>query len=120
DILASKEIRTTTKLRIFNSNVKSVLLCGSDTWRKTEVIQHKIQRFTNNCLRRIFNIRWIEKRRDEELWQRAGQKPVYEQIMRRKRSSIEQALRKPPSSLTRRALIWNPEGKRKRTRPRSS
>jgi len=30
------EIRTLTKLRIFNANVKSVLLYGSETWRRTK------------------------------------------------------------------------------------
>ena len=30
-----KEIRTETKLRIFNSNVKSVLLYGLEMWRRT-------------------------------------------------------------------------------------
>ena len=36
NIWKSKEIRTETKLRIFNSNVKSVLLYGSETWRRTK------------------------------------------------------------------------------------
>nr|KAG5689440.1 hypothetical protein BaRGS_012262 [Batillaria attramentaria] len=35
-------------------------------------------------LRRIFNIRWPEKIRNEELWERAGQEPVAKQILRRK------------------------------------
>nr|KAG5704043.1 hypothetical protein BaRGS_017547 [Batillaria attramentaria] len=33
---------------------------------------------------RIFNIRWPEKIRNEELWERAGQEPVAKQILRRK------------------------------------
>ena len=36
NIWSSKEIRTRTKLRIFNSNVKSVLLYGCETWRTTK------------------------------------------------------------------------------------
>jgi hypothetical protein len=31
----STTLRTSTKLRLFNSNVKSVLLYGSETWRET-------------------------------------------------------------------------------------
>ena len=34
-IWRSRAIRTATKIRIFNSNVKSVLLYGSETWRST-------------------------------------------------------------------------------------
>nr|KAG5689503.1 hypothetical protein BaRGS_000609 [Batillaria attramentaria] len=53
---ASKVVSIKTKLRIFNSNVKSVLLYGCETWRTTKTMQQKIQTFLNTCLRRIFNI----------------------------------------------------------------
>nr|KAG5690823.1 hypothetical protein BaRGS_011004 [Batillaria attramentaria] len=33
---------------------------------------------------RIFSIRWPEKIRNEELWERAGQEPAAKQILRRK------------------------------------
>ena len=120
NIWASTEIRTTTKLRIFNANVKSVLLYGAETWRMTKATLHKIQTFLNSCLRRIFNIRWPEKISNEDLWRRAGQEPVDYHIRRRKWGWIGHTLRKPTSSLTRQALTWNPQGKRKRGRPRNS
>ena len=50
-----------TKLRIFNSNVKSVVLYGCETWRTTQTMQRKIQTFFNTCLRRIHKIQWQEK-----------------------------------------------------------
>nr|KAG5697797.1 hypothetical protein BaRGS_016059 [Batillaria attramentaria] len=117
---ASKVVSIRTKLRIFNSNVKSVLLYGCETWRITKTMQQKIQTFLNTCLRRIFNIRWPEKIRNEELLERAGQEPVAKQILRRKWGWIGHTLRKPASSTTRQALTWNPQGKRKRGRPRNS
>nr|KAG5686144.1 hypothetical protein BaRGS_024758 [Batillaria attramentaria] len=120
NIWASKVVSIRTKLRIFNSNVKSVLLYGCETWRTTKTMQQKIQTFLNTCLRRIFNIRWPEKIRNEELWERAGQEPVAKQILRWKWGWIGHTLRKPASSTTRQALTWNPQGKRKRGRPRNS
>nr|KAG5710855.1 hypothetical protein BaRGS_027006 [Batillaria attramentaria] len=63
----------------------------------------KIQTFLNTCLRRIFNIRWPEKIRNEELWERTGQEPVAKQILRRKWGWIGHTLRKPASSTTRKA-----------------
>nr|KAG5695304.1 hypothetical protein BaRGS_028239 [Batillaria attramentaria] len=120
NVWASKVVSIRTKLRIFNSNVKSVLLYGCETWRTTKTMQQKIQTFLNTCLRRIFNIRWPEKIRNEELWERSGQEPVAKQIMRRKWGWIGHTLRKPASSTTRQALAWNPQGKRKRGRPRNS
>ena len=119
NVWASKQIRLKTKIRIFNSNVKSVLLYGCETWRTTKKMLLRIQTFFNNCLRRIFNIRWPDKIRNEDLWERAGQEPVAEQILRRKWSWIGHTLRKPVDSTTRQALTWNPQGKRKRGRPRN-
>nr|KAG5700998.1 hypothetical protein BaRGS_022709 [Batillaria attramentaria] len=120
NIWASKAVSIRTKLRIFNSNMKSVPLYGCETWRTTKTMQQKIQTFLNTCLRRIFNIRWPEKIRNEELWERAGQEPAAKQILRRKWGWIGHTLRKPASSTTRQALTWNPQGKRKRGRPRNS
>ena len=120
NIWASKAIRTRTKLRIFNSNVKSVLLYGCETWRTTKSMLQKIHTFFNTCLRRIYKIRWPEKIKNEDLLERAGQEPVAKQILRRKWGWIGHTLRKPASSTTRQALTWNPQGKRKRGRPRNS
>ena len=83
-------------------------------------MQRKIQTVFNTCLRRIYKIQWQEKIRNEELWERAGQESVAKQILRRKWDWIGHTLRKPASSTTRQALTWNPQGKRKRGRPRNS
>ena len=120
NIWAAGVISMRTKLRIFNSNVKPVLLYGCETWRTTQTMQRKIQTFFNTCLRRIYKIQWQEKIRNEELWERARQEPVAKQILRRKWGWIGHTLRKPASSTTRQALTWNPQGKRKRGRPRNS
>ena len=82
NIWSSNEISTTTKVCIFNSNVKSILLYGSETWRMTKRTLQKIQTFINCCLRRIFRIRWPDKIRNEELWQRGRQEPVQRQILK--------------------------------------
>ena len=109
-----------TKLRISNSNVKSVLLYGCETWRTTQTTQQKIQIFFNTCLRYIYKIQWQEKIRNEDLWERAGQEPVAKQRLRKKWGWIGHTLRKPASSTTRQALTWNPQWKRKRGQPRNS
>ncbi|XP_062614916.1 uncharacterized protein LOC134276660 [Saccostrea cucullata] len=120
NIWASKNIRITTKLRILNSNVKCVLLYGAETWRVTKATLQKIQTFYNTGLRRIFHIRWPERISNEELWKRVGREPMDIQIRQRKCGWIGHTLRKSPSSITRQALTWNPQGKRKRGRPTNS
>ena len=46
NIWNARPIATQTKIRIFNSNVKSVLLYGSETWRTTKKTTRKVQTFT--------------------------------------------------------------------------
>ena len=53
NILNARAIVTQTKFRIFKSNVKSVLLYGSETWRTTNKTTRKVQTFIKNCIRRI-------------------------------------------------------------------
>ena len=68
----SNQLRRSTKLSIFETNVKSVLLYACQTWKVTKSISRKLQIFINKCLRRIFDIRWPEKITNEELWKRAN------------------------------------------------
>ena len=119
-IWKASNISIKTKLKLFNSNVKSVLLYGAETWRTTKRTISKIQAFLNNCLRRILNIRWPEKISNDQLWQTTQETPAVQQILRKKWGWIGHTLRKPPTSITRQALKWNPQGKRKPGRPRNS
>jgi hypothetical protein len=49
-IWKNKNIRMKTKVNIFNSNVKAVLLYGCETWKVTNSITQKMQSFINRCL----------------------------------------------------------------------
>ena len=93
-----------TRLRIFNTNVKSTLLYGSETWRSTKLLTKKLQTFINKCLRRILNIRWPEVISNEDLWERTQQCRIEESIKRRKWKWIGHTLRKPENNITRFAL----------------
>ena len=41
---------TMTNIRMFNSNVKKVLLCGCETWKVTTHITNKLKKFVARCL----------------------------------------------------------------------
>ncbi|VDO70461.1 unnamed protein product [Schistosoma margrebowiei] len=56
NIWNSKQLSTNTKVRIFNTNLKTVLLYGTETWRTTKAIIQKIHVFINSCLRKVL---WI-------------------------------------------------------------
>ncbi|VDP40423.1 unnamed protein product [Schistosoma curassoni] len=57
NIWNSKQLSTNTKVRIFNTNVKTVLLYGVETWRTTKAIIQKIHVLISSCLRKILQIR---------------------------------------------------------------
>ena len=83
-IWKSKPIMLKTKMRIFNSSVKSVLLHSFETWRITKHTVNTIQTFVNRCLRRIMNVKWSDKVSNNTLWTKTNQLPVEIEIKRRK------------------------------------
>ena len=56
-IWRSRVLSVRIKIKLFNTNMKSVLLYGSETWRRKNTNNHKLKTFLNQCLRTIFNIR---------------------------------------------------------------
>jgi len=57
NIWSSRDLTLTTKNHLFNSNVKSVLLYGAESWRMTNMTNRKVQTFINSCcLRQILQI----------------------------------------------------------------
>ena len=73
-----------TKIRLFNSSIKNILLYVSDTWKTTKNLLNKLQVFTNYCPRRILNIRWHDKIKNEELWERVKQPAIEVEVKKRK------------------------------------
>ena len=119
-IWSSKDLMLQTKIRLFNTNVKSVLLYGAETWRTTVTTTNKVQTFINTCLRKILQIRWPNTVSNNDLWQQISKLPIQEEIRKRRWGWIGHTLCKPASNTTRQALTWNPQGKRKRGRPRNT
>ena len=105
-IWRSNFISLWTKIRIFNSNVKSVLLYGSETWRLTKKIITQLQTFINRRLRYILGVWWPRKISNEELWQCTQQERIEVTIRRRKWQWIGHTLRKPASNITHLSLEW--------------
>jgi len=58
ELWKSKIIGKTTKIKMFNSNVKAVLLYALESWTVTQKTIDRLQVFVNKCLRRILLIHW--------------------------------------------------------------
>ena len=119
-IWRASNITLNTKIRLFNSNIKTILLHGCETWKTTKSLLHKLQVFINNCLRQILKIRWPDKITNIDLWKKTRQETIESELLKRKWRWIGHTLRKPAKSITRQALQWNPQGKRKVGRPRNT
>ena len=102
------------KLQIFNACVKSVLLYRCETWLVSNSIVQRLQRletFVNKCLRIICSLFWPNTICNIALLKLTEKEPIMRQIKRRNWRW------KPPDSISRLALLWNPQRSRGRGRP---
>ena len=108
NVWKSRVIGKTTKIRLFNTNVKSVLLYGAETWRMNKTTLKRIQTFVNQCLQKILGIQWMDKVSNKDLWERTSQVQIEIDILKRRWRWLGHTLRKPNTNITRQALTWNP------------
>ena len=101
-------------MKIFNSNVKAVLLYASESWTVTQRTIDRVQVFINKCLRRILNIQWPDRITNQELWKKTNEEPVLDQLRRRKWNWIGHTLRRSDNSIAKQVLQWTPQGHRER------
>ena len=77
----ARNISQKTEIKIFKSNV----IYGSELWKMTKGISHKLEVFQNRCLQRILCITWPDTISNENLHLRvrAGTEPITKQVKRR-------------------------------------
>jgi hypothetical protein len=120
NIWSSNIIHWKTKVRIFSSNVKSVLLYACETWPVTEEITRRIQGFINRKLRIVRRDFWPHRMSTAELWESCHQIRPANEVKKRKWGWIGHTLRKKSDEIPRKALEWNPQGKRRPGRPKTT
>ena len=120
NIWRSGKFSQKTKLRILNSNVLSVLLYGVEMWRVTATDLNKVDVFHRTCLRRVLRRFWPNHLSNEEFYEATGSTSVSALIRVRRWRWIGHILRTSASSISRTALTWAPEGKRRRDRLRKT
>jgi len=109
-----------TKLNIFNTHVKAVLLYGCESWKHSKSITAKLQVFIDKCPRKVLRIFWPDQITNKELWKRTKQPRIDLQIRKHKWGWPGHTLRKPSDDIARQALEWNPQGKQGRGRSRNT
>lgn len=116
NIWHSNRLTLKTKIRIFNSNVKAVLLYGCETWLVTVTLTKKLQTFVNRCLRRILRIWWPNTISNVNLLRKCRQRNIELEVRERKWRWIGHALRRD-GEICKEVLEWNPQGSRRQGRP---
>ena len=120
NIWKSTNLSIGTKIRIFKSNVMSVLLYGSECWKTTSMIEQKLEVFQNKCLRRILKVFWPNVIRNDDLLERTRMYKISDNIRDRRWRWLGHVYRMSADAIPRTALRWTPQGKRNRGRPKET
>ena len=78
---------------LYNSNVKSVLLYGSESWRVVKTDTRRMEVFHNRCLRRICQIFWPNQISNDELYKKTGSRSITKEITHRRLRWLGHVLR---------------------------
>ena len=117
-IWKSSKYSLKTKVHLYQSNVKPVLLYGAECWRMTKEDMNKLDAFHNGCLRRLCKIFWPQKISNKDLYKKTKTRAISVEIKERRFRWLGHVIRMPPSRIPRTALRWTPTGKRKVGRPK--
>ena len=115
-----RSIGRQTKIKLFKTLVRPVLLYGCEAWKMTKVEEKKMDAFQFVCLRRILGIRWPQRVSNERIEDITGINKTSDEIRRRRWNWIGHVLRKDATDNCRVALGWQPEGKRAVGRPKTT
>lgn len=120
NIWRSKQYSRKTKIKLYNSNVKPVLLYGSECWRVTKADMRALSSFHHSCLRQICRIFWPNTISNTNLLKMTESSCIIDEITQKRFRWLGHVLRKENSSITKTALRWTPQGKRPRGRPKTT
>ena len=88
---------------------------GAETWQMNKTVLRRIHTVVNRWLREQLGIQWMDKVSSEDFWERTtqtNQVQIEMDIMGMAWSHLE----KPNSNITKQALTWNHQGKRKKAK----
>ena len=100
--MESHQSQCQIKIKIFRSNVLSILLYGAECWKTTVAIQQKVEVFQTKCLQHILKIYWPNTISNEKLRNRTGMDTLAEILQTRQWRWLGHVSRMP--SITRTAL----------------
>lgn len=119
-VWATRGIGRRTKIRLFKTLVRPVLLYGCETWKIIKADERKLNSFQCQCLRRILRIRWQQRITNKRVVEMAEVNDISCEVRRRRWNWLGHILRREGSNDCFTALGWIPEGRRARGRPKTT
>ena len=117
-IWSSKSIKWHTKLRVLDTCVFSSALYGCEAWVITKEIQNRIMAFERKCYRKLLRIRWTDKIRNEELYQRVQvEENLMSKVIKRKMNLFGHICRMTDDRKIKTLVFGVMEGRNRRGRP---
>ncbi len=83
-IFESRRATLKVKMRLFSSRIQSIFLYNSELWTLTKHLENTVDVFQRHILMKIINIRWPDKIRNEDLYEKCGGK-VWSKIIKERR-----------------------------------
>ena len=121
DVFLSATVTTRLKINIFNAACLSILLYGCESWILTEKLKKSLDSFATNCYRIMLKIKRTDRISNEEVYNRAGARPLSQSIQRRQLKYVGHSLRKPEKELINKYVVYTPDenhGRRGQGKPR--
>ena len=98
------KIKLTTRIRLYETLVKSVLLCNCRTWVVSKNDQRKLNSFQGRQLRKVIGITWPRKISNNKLHKITGTKPLSITITERRWKLLGHIQILPPRYPSRKAM----------------
>ena len=80
--MKGNKLKTTTKIQLYKSLVKSILLYNCSTWALTLTEEEKINAFYRKQLKKVLNIKFPVKITNKSLYKKCQEKPLSLQILK--------------------------------------
>ena len=116
----TSEISRKTKVQLFKTIVRAVLMYGCEAWKLTKTEEKKLDAFQYKCMKRILKIRWPQTISHQQIQENTGVNRASDEIRRRRWNWIGHIMRKNREEHCVTALEWRPEGRRRPGRPKTT
>ena len=114
------KISRKTKVQLFKTIARAVLMYGCEAWKLTKTEAKKLDVFQYKCMKRILRIRWPRTISHQQIQETTGVNRTSDEIRRRRWNWIGHILRMNREEHCVTALEWRPEGRRRPGRPKTT